>query len=315
MIFAKCSFRDLASLAFTTFDFTFMAETALWKATTSVFGKWIGKKLYCIGDFVDYSCDIPNLSESEWAEDRRVLMESWADEASSDKASSDYSYDDDDINLAMVASEQYKLAGFEAGDEVRFSGPSLHYASAIDTLAFWRQAIRGRSNREDLARKQSAQRGRLGMERSMFLPSDSSWVLLNHNTREFVRSEAIAMSLDLVNGPHITPIGFGHLILSKIYCGVGSGVSLTDQFALNADSFGFGREWAGHRFEIVPETSLMRWNRYAQDMIEDHVDGPRRWKNIGEWARNRINMVYEAPLKQYLKEHPECKCSWISVED
>lgn len=74
-------------------------------------------------------------------------------------------------------------------------------------------------------------------------------MLRNLTTKELVRAEAIALKPEYIRGPHISHLGFGEVVLSRIAW------STSDTVAMNYNSQPgvciHRGVWAGHRFDIV----------------------------------------------------------------
>src|SRR2546421_630588 len=61
---------------------------------------------------------------------------------------------------------------------------------------------------------------------SDFYPKDCSWVLRNLTTHEFVRSDAVALTPDHVQGPWVQCVGFGEVVLSRTCWSADSSTSM-----------------------------------------------------------------------------------------
>lgn len=205
-IFENFSQRDLARLGLTTFSFALVVEKVLWKNIASRFGSWIGKKLFAVDANTLYERDVPNLDREEWNEDKIRLMERWKKEN-----------DGVTVSLADVAAFCYRLGGFPNANERHFEHPLEDYEAEMCNQTIYKPGKR-RTNSKAAVQVwlDYSVCAPVRVKRSFFFPQDEPYFLLNFTTKEYVRGEAIAMSPHLINGPHITPIGFAHLILSKI---------------------------------------------------------------------------------------------------
>lgn len=103
-----------------------------------------------------------------------------------------------------------------------------------------------------------------------FCPTDQAWMLRNLTTKQFVRSEEIALRPEFINGPDIKVIGFGHVVLSRI---------CWSQDPENGMDFYDGEinrgVWAGHRFDITTVESHRKstkgevWEDVSQEIATE----------------------------------------------
>jgi hypothetical protein len=89
-------------------------------------------------------------------------------------------------------------------------------------------------------------------------------------TKEFVRSEAIALKPGYIRGPKMLVLGFGEVVLSRICW------SSEERPGVNADiSRGV---WAGHRFDITTlarhqaETIAAEWTDVSDEVAREIED-------------------------------------------
>lgn len=80
---------------------------------------------------------------------------------------------------------------------------------------------------------------------STYLPRDHPWILRNLTTKEYVRSEAIALRPEFIRGPDIAVIGFGEVVLSRICWSTSDSINTSDTSNISRGV------WAGHRFDIT----------------------------------------------------------------
>ncbi|KAH6960087.1 hypothetical protein BKA56DRAFT_600472 [Ilyonectria sp. MPI-CAGE-AT-0026] len=83
-----------------------------------------------------------------------------------------------------------------------------------------------------------------------YFPEDQPWIFRNLTTREFVRSEAIALKTEFIRGPNIDVWGFGEIVTSRICWSTSSSVSMSDTTNISKGV------WTGHCFGI---TTLARY--------------------------------------------------------
>ncbi|KAL9103400.1 MAG: hypothetical protein Q9163_001539 [Psora crenata] len=136
----------------------------------------------------------------------------------------------------------------------------------------------------------------LAYNRGDFYPSDSSWILRNLTAKEYVRSDAVAFQPQLVNGPFIDIMGFGHALLLRVGWMLpdsahpaGIGWMLPDlghPAGNDSSSVGAGERrhlgpWAGHRFDI---TTVDR--HQAQT-------GEAGWKDVSKEVSDEVRRVWQ----------------------
>jgi hypothetical protein len=57
---------------------------------------------------------------------------------------------------------------------------------------------------------------------------DQQWILRNLTTKQFVRSDAIALKSEFIHGPNINGLGFGGVVTSRIRRSTSSSTSMSD---------------------------------------------------------------------------------------
>ena len=110
---------------------------------------------------------------------------------------------------------------------------------------------------------------------SRFYPKDQLWILRNLTTREYVRSEAIALKPEYIHGPHIDFLGFGEVILSRVSWSTDPSVATPYEGGLHRGV------WAGHYFDITTMA------RHEQDTKEEG------WKDVSEEVAEEIAKIWE----------------------
>ncbi|KAI0381950.1 hypothetical protein F5Y04DRAFT_253656 [Hypomontagnella monticulosa] len=122
-------------------------------------------------------------------------------------------------------------------------------------------------------------------ERMDFYPQGQQWILRNLTTKEFVRSEAIALDPTFIHGPDIDGIGFGHVILSRICWS-------TDPLGRIENPTNIMRGvWAGHRFDI---THLSRHREITKG---------EKWADVSNEVVNEIARIWEGEFGPGWREH------------
>ena len=286
LIFGHLSHEELGVIAMTTFKFAIIAKGVVWRKTAARFGTWAGERLYCVGEYLDPKSEVPYLNPEEWIRDRRQALENIA--KVNDRAL--MVEDVTDITFGKVVGYTYHPSGLTCGREHSLS--SRWHSFHVGCRKGYECEHRSKGECRELSLRQSyAEIGSFVPERSNGIHPDKYWVLLNLTTREYVRNEAIAMSPELIQGPHISPVGFGHLIFSKI-CFTSGEPPL------------YGSEWAGHRFKIVPFSKIVGWEKCAEGLIENKLGEPIIWRDISEKAWDDLgrNEVFREMMKEYLEE-------------
>ncbi|KAL7271154.1 hypothetical protein RUND412_006104, partial [Rhizina undulata] len=139
-------------------------------------------------------------------------------------------------------------------------------------------------------------------EFSMFYPGNRHWILRNLTTREYVRSESIALKPEYIHGPKIDFLGFGQVVLSRICWSSDPSVSMaakvrsTVEYGLEIISTlrllkRWGRARMGRRNGRTLVRKLQRsWRQYGRAnmgtiprmVLEPYTDGETEWKDVGE---------------------------------
>ena len=110
---------------------------------------------------------------------------------------------------------------------------------------------------------------------SNFYPADQAWILRNLTTQEYVRSEAIAVKPEHIDGPHISGRGFGDVLLSRICW------STKDSCGMGENTHNIHRGiWAGHHFDIRTLES------HRQSSL-----GQTEWKDVSEEVANELEQI------------------------
>ncbi|EFY91376.1 hypothetical protein J3459_009764 [Metarhizium acridum] len=100
---------------------------------------------------------------------------------------------------------------------------------------------------------------------STYFPEDQPWILRNLTTKEFVRSEAVALKPQYIRGPSIDVLGFGDVLLYRILWSKPRGI-FPDMYR---------GIWAGHRFDIVAlakhkeDTKGTEWRDVSEEVAKE----------------------------------------------
>ncbi|KAJ8126269.1 hypothetical protein O1611_g7372 [Lasiodiplodia mahajangana] len=134
---------------------------------------------------------------------------------------------------------------------------------------------------------------------SIYFPCDQPWILRNLTTKEFVRSEAIAIKPEYVQGPTISVVGFGEVIvLRTCWSSSQSTVRLNNISSLPRDV------WAGHHFDITTlakhegEAGSAGWSDVSDEVATEiaevwgHEFGADIRKGLWYWYQRRPNRAF-----------------------
>ncbi|EXU96961.1 hypothetical protein X797_009878 [Metarhizium robertsii] len=111
-------------------------------------------------------------------------------------------------------------------------------------------------------------------EDSTYFPENESWILRNLTTKEFIRSEAIAIKPEYIHGPFIEYLGFHEVIVSRASWSTFSPTAMADPTEITRGV------WAGHRFDI---TTLARHNLDPQ---------ATEWRDVSEEVAKEIASIW-----------------------
>ena len=129
------------------------------------------------------------------------------------------------------------------------------------------------------------------------------WILRNLTTKEFVRSEAVALKPEYVHGPDIRVLGFGEVVLSRICWSTCSNIGIHDPTNITRGV------WAGHRFDITTlarhkdETNGLGWSDVSDEVMGEinaiwsHQYGADLRKELVYWYAKR-------PYRGFLSDTP-----------
>jgi hypothetical protein len=102
-----------------------------------------------------------------------------------------------------------------------------------------------------------------------YFPEDQQWILRNLTTRQFVRSEAIALKPEFIHGPNINVLGFGEIVTSCICWSTSSSINMSDTTNISRGV------WAGHCFDITTlarhedEIHETEWSDVSDEVVRE----------------------------------------------
>ncbi|KAI9777569.1 MAG: hypothetical protein M1816_004695 [Peltula sp. TS41687] len=224
----------------------------------SRFGRWAGESIICVGESLgatDNPAGLLNKSEEQEIQDGYTsddLDELGIDEIGPDECAP--------ISLYHLAEARYKR-----GDKWICEFGLIGHTSLL-------------CEDHDLPRSRMSQmRDIFRYTEEDFYPPDQPWILRNLTTKEYVRSEAIAIKPEHICGPSISCLGFGEVVLSRICW------SSSDSTALEYQGKVYQGVWAGHKFDI---TTLSRHQKSLSDRIQ--------WRDVSAEVAAEIAQIWEA---------------------
>ncbi|KAK3303181.1 uncharacterized protein B0T15DRAFT_266240 [Chaetomium strumarium] len=226
---------------------------------TSFLGRWAKENIVCVGEDVKPGDYPPGLFS---AEELDVLHQK----------TSDIPYDwDDDWEDVAFANEPFTLHHFTfpsistTEQDVRLFGESLALAGHLSDL-------------EDISKDPAFHciRSKIRVKEETYFPQDQQWILRNLTTKQFVRSEAIILKPEFVHGPNISVLGFGEVVMSRIYWSTSSFTSMSDTVNISRGV------WAGHRLDI---TTLARHRDETNEV---------GWSDVSDEVAREIAVIWES---------------------
>ncbi|KAK4153722.1 hypothetical protein C8A00DRAFT_43418 [Chaetomidium leptoderma] len=240
----------------------------------SFLGRWAGESIVCVGEDVKPGDYPPGLFS---AEELDALQ----------KTRADLWMPDDDHLEYVKCNESFTL--------FHFASPSVSVLEEVGDVSAeaWRMYChcRDRAKHGDPALEAKlggpaleATRSEIIATASTYTPQDQPWILRNLTTKEFVRSEAIAIKAEYVRGPNIAVLGFGEVVLSRICWSTSPSIGMTDTTNISRGV------WAGHCFDI---TTLARH--------EDDTGGAE-WSDVSDEVAREIANIWESEYGVDLRE-------------
>ncbi|KAI1651761.1 uncharacterized protein F4817DRAFT_80896 [Daldinia loculata] len=249
--------RDCTTLGLTSVYFWSLALPVLHDKWAAYLGPWAGEKIVCVGDLVKANDYPPGLfSDAEilsfdQPEIRAALdLGSFFDEP---KPVTLY-----DFSVFVMGRHQRLGTIWKGTEETEL------LIRCINSFADHSLVFNGPPKHDFKNFKEHC-----------FYPRDQPWVLRNLTTKEFVRSEAIALKPEFIQGPRIRGIGFPHVILSRICW---SSVPNADIGGLTEITRGV---WAGHCFDIT--------------QLSKHIEMTRgeTWIDVSSEVMDDISRIWE----------------------
>ncbi|KIX03232.1 uncharacterized protein Z518_06784 [Rhinocladiella mackenziei CBS 650.93] len=244
LIFSHIEFvEEVICLGLTSQYFWRVGREYIHDQYTSFLGQWAGENIVCIGQYVD--------PEEFFSMERKnqLRQESVVTPDDGDPVREGYRelFTPSELGFHSVATEKKR-------NNLQLMSSRVYYR------------CRDRGQLEDPAF--TFTQSELCVQESTYYPEDQPWILRNLTAKEFVRSEAIALKPEFIHGPNIDVLGFGEVILSRIW-------STSHSRHVKDPSEIRRGVWAGHRFDIttlarhVEETKGADWNDVSKEVARD----------------------------------------------
>ncbi|KAI0185488.1 hypothetical protein EV127DRAFT_396700 [Xylaria flabelliformis] len=251
--------EDVVSLGMTNQYFWSIALQYMEDYYISSFGTWAGKKLVAVGEDVEPGDFPPGLFSAEELEAEfeafrqlQIDVPDWRD------------YQEE-----LVPEEPFTLWHFVFEEVSKVS----KLVDPFDQARSLKFACACRGIGMDPA--WPSVREQIAIETETYWPQDEQWILRNLTTKQIVRSEAIALSPDYIQGPHIDFLGFGEVLLSRIAWSTSSSVGIDDPTNISRGV------WAGHRFDIITRSK------------HDTETGGEGWTDVSDEVKTEIADIFE----------------------
>ncbi|KAL7783655.1 hypothetical protein V8C37DRAFT_414658 [Trichoderma ceciliae] len=241
---------DVVCLSLTNKYFWSVCMNFLCRYRRSFLGQWAGKNIVCVGKDVKPGDHPPGLFSAD--EEARLAGEKLAVpanfEGSGEEGRSD-PYTLHTFTHPLVSDKRLEV--------------KLAQRSSSAFLRSEKRCI-GEDHRLLELKKDE-----LLVDESRYFPTDQPWILRNLTTKEFVRSEDIALKPEFIRGPKIDVLGFGEVVLSRILWTTPSSDSTGDE------TISTRGVWAGHRFDITTlarhreDTRVVEWKDVSEDVATD----------------------------------------------
>ncbi|KPM38145.1 hypothetical protein AK830_g8388 [Neonectria ditissima] len=223
----------------------------------SFLGRWAGKNIVCVGEDVQPDDYPPGLFS---AEELDVLRH----ETSAIPYDFDYPDEVVDPNVPFTLHHFTFPSVSDMEEDVCLFNKSLGLVGYFSMVGISKDTAFASTRPEMLVKEET------------YFPEDQPWILRNLTTKEFVRSEAIALKPEFIHGPNIDVLGFGDIVMSRICWSTSSSVSMSDTTNISKGV------WAGHCFDI---TTLARH--------EDKTNGVG-WSDVSNEVTSEIAGLWES---------------------
>ncbi|KAL7916152.1 hypothetical protein GGI35DRAFT_431942 [Trichoderma velutinum] len=224
--------EDVVCLGLASRYFWAIARDYVHEHYASFFGQWAGEHIVNVGDDVlpgDYPPGLFSKEEMNELNERITTIPISDEEDEEDE--------DDDMDYVMMPFRLYHFSLSCVSSQ--HEDTNLSEAS----ISLYVECRNRRKFKYDPAFKSTLRE--IVAEEITYFPQEQPWILRNSTTREFVRSEAIALSPEFIHGPFIDVLGFGEVILSRICWSKRPCPGVESAIPIHRGV------WAGHKFDIT----------------------------------------------------------------
>jgi hypothetical protein len=257
LIFSCIEFiEDVICLSVTSKYFWSIGREYIHDHYASFLGLWAGENIVCVGEEVepgDFPPGLFTMEEENELRQKSIVYDSYQEEDPQPLTLHHFTRDN--------VTDLDTVAEIEETVDVHSESQSTYHRCVA------------RSNHWDAAFK--CLDSEICVRESKYYPEDQPWILRNLTTKEFVRSEAIALRPEYIRGPRIEGLGFGEVVVSRISWSTSSFVNLIGGSEICRGV------WAGHRFDI---TTLARH-------VEETKGG--EWRDVSEEVAREIAGIWE----------------------
>ncbi|KAI0846763.1 hypothetical protein F5Y00DRAFT_136833 [Daldinia vernicosa] len=251
-IFAELGTRDCTALGLTNAYLWGLALPVLHDKWAARLGAWAGEKIVCVGELVEPGDYPPGLFS-----DAEIL-----------------SFDEPEIRSVLNIDPFF---GYRPRSVTLYDFGSHVIGREQELGTIWKGMKRDRLLLKcinsvadhDIVWKGPGKHDFKNFEEHCFYPRDQPWVLRNLTTKEFVRSEALALKPEFIQGPRVQGIGFSHAILSRICWSSAPDIDMGDPTRITRGV------WAGHCFDItqlskhIELTQGETWIDVSSEVMDD----------------------------------------------
>lgn len=260
LIFEKLGITDVLSLSLTNRYFWSIGRRHIQTYFMSFLGPWAGKRILCVGDYIEAGDHPPGL----FTEDEERSMKNKESELRQQLLEEEDMLVDEERPITLI-DWTYVYASIC----VKF--PATLFTQLLSKNYYKQYCRMSYSDRSEVEKT-------VNPEFSQFYPKDQPWILRNLTTREYVRSDAIALRPEYIHGPNIDVIGFGEVVLSRICWSSDPSVSISGRKYNSNIHRGI---WAGHCFDIT-----------TRAQHEERVN--EEWEDVSEEVAKEIANIWES---------------------
>ncbi|KXX83080.1 hypothetical protein MMYC01_200489 [Madurella mycetomatis] len=233
--------------------------------------------------------------------DHSIIDHSIIDHSIIDHSIIDHSIIDHSVTFSKLPPEVHRLVFtfIECIADVISLGLANHVSAKEEEICLdgHSTALLGRFSNLDISKDPAFDciRSEMWVQEETYFPEDQQWILRNLTTKQFVRSEAIALKPELIHGPSISVLGFGEVVMSRICWSTSSFVSMSDAANISRGV------WAGHRFDITTlarhrdETNEVGWSDVSDEVARE-IAGIWESEYGANWRETPAKRAFSLPI-------------------